>query len=250
MPAESSEQPDAVTAGLEQALRSLSEQLSAASGLTALIDEEPAGDEEHLRLETVRLLVPAYQANSETSRINAHVLVEAYGPDRARAADRLAAAMLKVLSGRHWDLVADEPSNEFWLSLGRPARPAFVVTVPLTLAVARERPPLVREGLDVRSGPIRQVHGRVVADDGTPLSGARVRLLPGGRPIEAAHDGTFSLSLPALDVVLEASAHGASTRHRLAAAHPSTDPVEIVLTELSAAPDAARSPSSPSTREV
>ena len=90
----------------------------------------------------------------------------------------------------------------------------------------------------------------MVADDGTPLSGARVRLLPGGRPIEAAHDGTFSLSLPALDVVLEASAHGASTRHPLAAAHPGTDPVEIVLADLGAASDAAPSPSSPSTREV
>ncbi len=241
--------------GLADALRTLGDHLQELTGVGVLqgadaVDGGLSGAERDadsegrsaaradyaFAVEPVRLLVPAYQAQHDVSRVDAHVLVTASGPDPLIAADHLADAMLRLLGGGDWTLVPGEPSTDLWRGLGRPVRPGFMVSVPLSREVPQLRPPLVRESLDVRSGGLRQVRGRVLAADGTPLSGARVRLRPDGRPTRTTYDGSWSLSLPTREVVLEVFARGTLSTHPLS---PSTQqdpagspPVDLVVTDL------------------
>lgn len=218
MPARSPEPPTQTgSAGLVDALRGLAAELERWSGAPVVVGADPAGDPpaERLQLETVRLVVPPFPSDRDISRVDAHVLVESHGPDPAVAADRLAAVLLRTLAAGDRELVAGEPGPELWHALGRPSRPAFLLRVPLFLAREPQQPSRVREPLHVRGGPLRQVHGRVLAPDGTPLAGARVRLHPSGPPVVSGHDGRWSLSLPGSDVVLDVEARGLRVSHAL-----------------------------------
>jgi hypothetical protein len=193
--------------GLKNDLMHLRDWVTAQVALPCLIGAvgEPDGEQRP----DVRIAAPPYRADQQVSRVNAEVLVVANGPDLAANAVVIADLMLHALAAGDWDLVPGQPDLELWTALGRPPIPAFMVSIPVRLSIQREQAPPVRRPLDVRGGAIRRVHGRVLAADGTPLAGARLRAHPNGVPITTGHDGRWALSLPDVLVRLDVWARGA-----------------------------------------
>lgn len=231
--------------GLAAQLRRVQTQLSDLLGVPCIIGEQTDDHTEYVLIHTVRTVVPPYRADQHVSRIDAHVLVEAFGADHAANADVIATAMLHLLADASWELVAGQPDLDVWTALGRRPGPAFMINIAVTLSIVRRQAPLVRGPLDVQSGGIRHVAGRVLAADGTPLAGARIRWRPNGVPTVTGHDGRWKLSLPTLAVQLDVSARGVYARYTLARLGESTadgsgsnalaqSDIDIVLAEVGA----------------
>jgi hypothetical protein len=201
--------------GLKNELLRLRDWIAGQVELPCLIGAAGEPDTEHrpdsyVGVQTVLIAPPPYRSDQQVSRVNAQVLVVANGPDLSANADVIADLMLHALAAGDWDLVQGQPDVGLWTALGRPPVPAFMVSIPVTLAIPREQAPPVRRPLDVQGGAIRRVHGRVLAADGTPLAGARLRLHPNGVPTTTGHDGRWALSLPDVLVRLDVWARGAS----------------------------------------
>src|SRR4051812_18732993 len=196
--------PDAE--GLSDALHRLGREISALAGIPYVIGDPPAAEpriERYLRLQVVRLEAQPYQGRVQMARISAEVLLEAHGPDHAAEADTAARVLLQLLAAGRWDVIPGQPDASWWIALARPSRPAFLVAVPVTLPIDRPKAPLVRHPLQVRDIGARQVRGRVLAADGTPLAGAQVRLLPDGSPVRTGYDGRWALQVPDTSVHLD-----------------------------------------------
>jgi len=243
--------------GLAAQLRRVQTHLSELLAVPCIIGE-PTDDHAHyVLIHTVRTVVPPYLADQRVSRIAAHVLVEAFGADHAANADVIATAMLHVLADATWELVAGQPDLDLWTTLGRQPGPAFMINLAVTLPIVRRQAPPVRAPLNVHSNGIRHVAGRVLAADGTPLAGARIRLRPNGVPTHTGHDGRWKLSLPTLAVHLDVSARGVQARYTLAPLGESTadgrgtlnavaqSDIDIVLAEVGADPAPEPFPSTP-----
>jgi hypothetical protein len=204
------------SAGLEDQLRELGEQISALAGRPYVIGER-ADDHEQpcVTLEVVRLVPQPYRVEMSQARINAEVLVSARGGDHGADADAVATVMLRLLTDAGRTLLAGQPDADVLAGLGRTARPAFMIALPVSLPIVRRKAPPVRYPLNVEHLGARRARGRVLAADGTPLAGARVRLRPDGVAVTADHAGRWALLLPNVLVHLEVSARGSETTYDL-----------------------------------
>jgi hypothetical protein len=197
-------------------LRRLSQEISTLLGVPCVIGN-PADDhpDHFVRIDTVRVLAPPYRADNSVARVNAEVLVQAHGPDHLSAADTVARCMLELMARGGWDLVSGQPDAAWWMAYGQPPTAAFMISIPVTLPIVRRPAPPVRHPLEVKGANLRQVNGRLLAEDGTPLSGGRIRLHPYGTSTITGHDGRWSLNLPNVEVQLDITAKGTRATYAL-----------------------------------
>ncbi|GAA2095473.1 hypothetical protein GCM10009841_06610 [Microlunatus panaciterrae] len=236
MPAATRSQTPSAQGILAAELSAIRDWVQDRSGLPCQIGPADDRADSYIQLSTVRLVAGVHNSDPVAARVDAHVLVLAHGPDHAAAADAAAALMVQALVERSWELLAGQPDPELWRSLGLPPAPAFMITVPVRLPLHRAVAPPVRRPLNLRGGGLRQVQGRVLAADGTPLSGAVIRLHPDGQPVTTTHNGRWTLSLPSGPVHLDVTAKGLSARHDLAEqSGADRQDVDIVIDVLGAA---------------
>jgi hypothetical protein len=231
--------------GLGAELRRLKDEISGLLDLPCVIGE-PGQDppERYLRIETVRVAASPYRADLSVARVNAEVLVQAYGPDHLSAADTLARCMLELMAQGSWDLIAGQPDVAWWAASGRAPSAAFMISIPVTLPIQRQPAPPVRQPLEVRGSNLRHVSGRVLAADGTPLSGARVQVHPDGARTVTGYDGRWALTVPNVLVRLDVFAKRTHTSYDLAPdaerAEPTaasrTQSIDITLADVGASP--------------
>jgi hypothetical protein len=216
MTAESREPAGLGSAGLDHELHRLGDQITALVGLPYVIGE-PGDDHQGrcITLQVVRLAAQPYRAEMGMARINAEVLIEARGGEHGADADAVATVMLRLLADGGRTLLAGQPDADVWAGLGRTARPAFMIALPVSLSIVRRKVPPVRYPLKVDDLGARRARGRVLAADGTPLAGAIVRLRPDGVAVTADHAGRWTLLLPNVLVHLEVSARGSETTYDL-----------------------------------
>lgn len=221
-------------AGLAAELRRLAEALATSTGLPCVIGEPPADQPDGLRLEVVRLLPQPYRIDAHQARAEAEVLLSAAGGAHAEQAERVATALLRLLAEGRWDVIAGQPEASTWTALARPAAPAIMVTVPFALTVPRAVARPVRHPLQLDDVATRELTGRVLAADGTPLPGALVRLLPDGRFVRADHRGRWSLRATDRAARLEVLARRQRVLREVPAG-PAAPPIDIELAGLGAA---------------
>jgi hypothetical protein len=234
--------------GLGAVLARLGDELSVLADRPYVIGDPPATEprlERYLRLQVIGLAPQPYRGEAQMARISAEVLVEAYEPDHAGEADTAANLLLHLLADGRWDVIAGQSDAAWWTALGRSPRPALLVAVPVTLPIERRTAPPVRHPLQVRELGARPVGGRVLAADGTPLAGARVRLRPDGVAVTTGYDGRWALRVPNTLVHLDVSARGRETTYDLPANSASPGPgageridVDIVLSDVGVPPAA------------
>jgi hypothetical protein len=74
----------------------------------------------------------------------------------------------------------DQPSDQAWLALGVPPRPALLIDMPARINRPTPSVPLVRGPLQVRGGPPLAVSGRVLGPGDVALTGMRVEVVSTG----------------------------------------------------------------------
>lgn len=128
-----------------------------------------------------------------TADVRLDVLVTAVGGTPGERAALVTDLALDLVADGTWPLRPDGPEAGTWASLGLAVRPGLVVEVPVRRRLDRPPAPPVRR-LRLSAGPVHRLHGRVVAEDGTPLAGADVLVLPAGPRTRTDPGGRFALT--------------------------------------------------------
>lgn len=152
-------------------------------------------------------------ATIDRAALTIDLLVTCVGGTPLDAAAATCGLALSAVAAGTYAVDPDGPGLEAWTAIGRAPAPAFLLQLPVRREISRPGPQLVREPLRVTYVTRRTVEGRVVVDDGTPLSNARVVLLPGGPETRSDHRGRFALQAPVGDDVtlrIHLSARGRS----------------------------------------
>jgi len=109
----------------------------------------------------------------------------------ARLLDRVLAAAVETGEPM---VVLEPPPPELWLALRATPRAALLVDVPTQVARPAPVVPLVRSPLQVRSGPVRSIRGRIVGPADMPLTGIRVEVAGTGAATYTDTSGRFTLA--------------------------------------------------------
>ena len=199
------------------ALDALREQVTSLSGLPVLHDASAAGEALEVLVQPVSLtpLTGAGPATRTVSTVDVlvTVLVTVVGGD---AEDRAASMTDLALSGMAdggWDVDPEGPQPWLWRSLALSARPGLLVRVPVRRLLHRPEAPRVRR-IRLENMPLLQLSGRVVTDDGSPVSSAVVTILPTGPDVTTDRRGRFALRtgvVADLGLRVSVAARGVST---------------------------------------
>lgn len=131
-----------------------------------------------------------------SAELTAEVLISIVGLPVWEAAGITAALALDAISDSDWVMGAEAPSVELWRALNRQPTPAFILRVPVRRVRIRQRARLVRSPLRITPAHVRSIAGRIISDDGQPLSGARVVRADGSAAaVVTDHRGRFRLSV-------------------------------------------------------
>jgi hypothetical protein len=166
-------------------------------------------------------------------KVTLRYLVTSSGPEPSRASARLAELLFAAMTRDGIEVESEGLSAEEWIALGIPARPGFVMGVPLRREREAVIAPPVRQPPEIHEAPMRVLRGvliGVMEDVEAPLSDARV-VVPGlGQSARSDAAGRFRLTgLPSDPAVrdLVVSAKGRTRRISLDQA-PQEDGVHVI----------------------
>ncbi len=182
----------------------------------AVLSDTPHGDgdgdrqADRILLYPAQFRIPDRPFGPDAVAIDVRILVLAEAVDVVAATASLAELAVQAMA--RGDLALDVDP----VLPNRSVLPLPVLAFGLThhRTVPRRQSSPVRHLLTVAGDGLRRVTGRVVAQDGTPLAGATVRVLPSGAAITAGYDGRFTVTVPAGTTgLLRIHSHGQIIEH-------------------------------------
>lgn len=189
--------------------------------------DTPHGDgdrqADRILLYPAQFCMPDRPFGPDAIAIDVRILVLAEAVDAVAAIASLAELAVQAMA--RGDLALDMDP----VLPNRSVLPLPVLALGLThrRTVPRRQPSPVRHLLTVAGDGLRRVTGRAVAQDGTPLAGATVRVLPSGPAITAGYDGRFTVTVPAGTTArLRIHSHGQVIEHAVGGptGRPARDP--------------------------
>jgi len=139
-----------------------------------------------------------------SAEVTMRVLLTSRGGTTTERACLVTELALRLIAAGRWTLDADGPPPELWPSLGLTPRPGLLLELKVRRLLDRAPAPPVRHPIRLGSMPIRELTGRVIAPDGTPISAAVVAVLPDGPRATTDHRGRFALSVAVPETGLQA----------------------------------------------
>lgn len=120
--------------------------------------------------------VPTHRDQPAPLQIALRYLVSTWAPEPAVAHNLLGRLVFAAMENDEFEVDLDAVTADTWSAIGVPARPAFLLRVPLEQERAAAPFPRVRRPAEIRVFPTGSLAGVVVGPDEVPLPRARVEL--------------------------------------------------------------------------
>lgn len=124
-----------------------------------------------------------------------HYLVTAWAESTEEEHALLGRLLVASASQSEFAPDLEPPGLELWQALGLAPRPSFALRVLARHDLPIERAPRVGQVLSLRAGALRPLEGLVLGPEDTPVAGARVALVGGGRAVHTDSHGRFRLAV-------------------------------------------------------